>query len=92
MTPARPTPGWGFRAFKWGFTMTSTRHTQPARAELVNISRRLKIPLKHLLEYVRFLNGHPTTKLRPDTKRYINDKMSLPKFRAMEDAIDRSKP
>ena len=46
---------------------------KPVR-RLVNISRRLKIPLKHLLEYVRFLNGHPTTKLDPSTKRYINER------------------
>jgi hypothetical protein len=55
--------------------------------QLLAISRRLKIPLKHVTEYARFLRGHPTTKLERGTKRYINEQMSVPKFKALDKAV-----
>lgn len=55
--------------------------------ELAAISARLKIPLKHVIEFHRFMHGHPTTKLEKETKRFINERLSRPRFMALDRAV-----
>lgn len=67
--------------------MIATRHAMLTHPELVVIARQLKMPLKHVSEYHRFMHGHETTKLEPSTKRFINDKLSLVRFRLLDKAV-----
>ena len=62
-------------------------HQPMTPEQLLAISRRLKMPLKHVTEYARFLRGHPTTKLAADTKRFINEKLSLERFTKLDNAV-----
>lgn len=63
--------------------------TRLTHDELAAVAARLKIPVKHVVEYHRFMHGHSTTKLDKETKKYINEKVSRPKFMALDKAVGR---
>ena len=75
--------------------MTRRKHLLPrnslnlslTRDQLEAAARKLKIPVKHVVEYHRFMHGHPTTKMGADTRKYIREKLSAPNFDRLDDLV-----
>ena len=69
---------------------TNPRHSEHFKLtleELTAVAKKLKIPVKHVVEYHRFMHGHPTTKLTPDTLKYIRTKLSVPNFNKLDNLV-----
>lgn len=63
------------------------------RERLERIAKKLKIPVVHVVEYHRFMNGHISTKMAPATKKYLREKLSLARFTELDKAAGKlSKP
>ena len=64
-----------------------SRNFRLTHDELVAVAAKLKIPVRHVVEYHRFMHGHPTTKMAPATRKYIREKITAPNFDRLDNAV-----